>query len=694
MDGEVRTDPVWLGVEPLTDFWQTTPDAGAPASQRTEVRLLFSESTLYFGVICYDDDPSGIIVNESRRDSPLDDTDSFQIVLDTYLDRQNGFVFGTNPTGLEYDGQVTNEGEGGRGLGSSLGGLNLNWNGTWIVRTRMAEFGWSAEFAIPFTTLRYDRKRTDTWGMNFQRNIRRRNERAFWSPLPRQFNLLRLSQAGTLTGIRPPRQRNLKVLPYVRGDVTEAPALGVERNTDGDAGGDLKWSVTPSLTLDLTVNTDFAEVEADVQQVNLDRFNLFFPEKRPFFLENAGFFTMGSPGEVEMFFSRRIGIGPEGGVVPILAGGRLSGKGGGFNVGLLNMQTRGVGDVVPANNFTVARVARELPNRSRAGAIFVNRAATGDNAPSGANNQTYGVDGKWGIGRYSSLEGYVAKTSTPGLSGNDYTFNVAGEHDSPAWLVSGSYREVRENFKPTVGFLRRENYRRPSAMVLYRWRPDDLLGFLELRPHVSYTGYWKPDGFYESGRLHVDNHWEWRSGWELHTGINFTHEGVLEPFEIYPGVMVPRGNYDHSEAQLVGRTNQGAPLSLELRVIAGGFFGGHRVSSNAELRGRIGDSFNAYIDYERNDVSLPTRDFVTNLLVMRLSYSFTTRLYIQALLQYNDVIDNWSTNLRFGWLQDANSGLYVVYNENRDPRPRTEGGIGIRGRSLILKYSHTFDLLD
>jgi hypothetical protein len=355
------------------------------------------------------------------------------------------------------------------------------------------------------------------------------------------------------------------------------------------------------------------------------------------------------------------------------------------------MQTRAVDDLVPANNFTVARVSRELPNRSRLGAIFVNRAATGEGIASGFDNQTVGADGRWGIGRYTAIEGYAARTFTPGRSGRDHAFNVRAEHDSPTWMLSAEYTEVGENFNPTVGFLRRHNYRNPSALVLYRYRPDDLLGLLELRPHVNYQGYWKPDGFQESGRLHIDNHAQWRSGWELHTGINFTYEGVIEPFEIYPGVVVPTGTYEHTEAQLVGMTDQGAPLSLETRVFAGGFFGGRRFSLSAGLRGRIGDSFNAYVDYERNDVSLITGDFVTNLLRMRFSYSFTTRIYVQALVQYNDVIDNWSTNLRFAWLQAANSGFYIVYNENRDPR---EIGVGVRDRSVIVKYSHTFDLLN
>jgi hypothetical protein len=694
LDGDVLGDPAWSAVPALTAFWQITPDEGAPASQATEVRILFTADTLYFGVVCRDREPSGIVVNESRRDSPLTDTDSFQIILDTYRDRQNGFVFGTNPAGLEYDGQVTNEGQGGGGVtarqGALLGGFNQNWDAAWTVRARSGDFGWSAEFAIPFTTLRYDRSKAPVWGLNFQRNIRRRNEQAFWAPLPRQYDLFRLSRAGSLAGLLPPPQRNLKLSPYALGAASESPATGLPRDTTGEVGGELKWSVTPSLALDVTVNTDFAQVEVDEQQINLDRFNLFYPEKRPFFLENAGLFTMGTPGEVDLFFSRRIGIGPSGQVLPILGGARLSGKAGGFNVGIVDMQTRDAPGV-PASNFGAVRVSRELPNRSRIGAIFVNRDGTGDGAPAGDHNRTYGADARWGIGRYGTLEGYVAKTDTPGLEGSDHAVNLQASLNSEAWWLIAGFTEVGENFNPEVGFLRRAGYRKPEGMVMYRHRPKDLLGLLELRPHVSYRGFFKPDGFQESGFLHVDSHFEWRSGWELHTGVNFTEEGVIQPFEIYPGLSVPPGTYEHVEAQLVGITNQGAPLSLEARVTAGGFFGGSRVSPTLALRGRLGEAFNAYVDFSRNDVSLPGGSFVTNLVKLRLSYSFTPRLYLQALLQYNDVIDNWSTNLRLGWLQTANTGLFVVYNENRDP---TQGGVGLRDRSLTIKYSHMFDLLD
>ncbi len=285
--------------------------------------------------MCYDREPSSIIVSDSRRDAGLDDTDSFQIIFDTYRDLQNGFVFGTNPAAIEYDGQVTNEGQGGGGLGGgnrqqsgSGGGFNLNWDAAWEVRTKIDERGWSAEFAIPFSTLRYPAGVDQVWGVNFQRNIRRRNERAYWSPIPRQYSLYRLSLAGSVTGIQAPAIRSFKATPYVLGNLVDSGERPVETKAFGDVGGDFKYTLTPSLTLDATINTDFAQVEVDDQQVNLDRFTLFFPEKRPFFLENAGFFSVGNPGEVDLFFSRRIGIGDENQPIAILGGGRVSGKAG------------------------------------------------------------------------------------------------------------------------------------------------------------------------------------------------------------------------------------------------------------------------------------------------------------------------------------------------------------------------------
>ena len=270
---------------------------------------MFTGNTIFFGVVCYDRDPASIIVSDSRRDSSMNDADSFQMVLDTFSDRQNGFVFGTTPAGQEYDGQVINEGEGRGGLfrggggggfsRGSGGGFNLNWDGAWQVRTEISEVGWSAEFAIPFRTIRYPAREDQSWGVNFQRNIRRRNETAYWAPLPRQYNLYRVSMAGQLTGVHAPIgfTRNLQLTPYVLGEVvTRDAAPDRDPLAVGDFGADLKYSVTSGLTLDATYKTDFAQVEVDDQRINLDRFSLFFPEKRPFFLENAGVFTVNNAG--------------------------------------------------------------------------------------------------------------------------------------------------------------------------------------------------------------------------------------------------------------------------------------------------------------------------------------------------------------------------------------------------------------
>jgi hypothetical protein len=701
VDGDVLGDERWREVPAATDFWQSSPDTGSPASERTEVRVAYTKDALYLAVVCHDRSPADLVISQGRRDSPLDDTDSFRVIFDTFRDRQNGFVFGTNPIGLEYDGQVVNEGQGGSGVmggqqAGSGGGFNLNWDGSWRVRARVGDFGWSAEFAIPFRTLRYAGGEAQTWGVNFQRTIRRRHETAYWAPLPRQFTLLRLSQAGTLEGLSIPAQRNLKVTPFAVGSVLhEGVTTGTTRG-DGDFGADAKYSVTPSLTLDATWNTDFAQVEVDEQQINLDRFNLFYPEKRPFFLENAGLFSVGSPSEVEVFFSRRIGIGPDGQVIPIIAGGRLSGQVGGLNVGALNMQTDSV-EGVAASNFTVLRARKDLPNRSNLGAMVVNRDTSWGSAGETPWNRSVAVDGRVGLGRYGRVSGYAAATVTPGLSGDTGAYEVSAERDSPALRLSATFTDVGRNFNPEVGFLSRDGgFTKGEAAIMRRIRPKHWMGLLEARPHASYVGYWYPDGTQQTGFLHVDNHLEWKSGYEVHTGVNFTREGVVEPFEIYPDVVVPTGRYDHTEASLVLMTNGAARVSGQIRANLGGFFGGTRVDLQPGVKVRASDAFNAEIAMAYNDVDLPGGHFTTLLSLTRVSYTFTPRAFLQGLLQYNDLDDTWSANLRFGWIQQANTGLFVVYNDRHplDDYLHEPGDRRGTDRSLAIKFSRMFDLLN
>lgn len=697
VDGDVLSDPAWQAAEPATGFWQTTPREGEPATERTEVRVLYTDDMLYVGVVCYDDEPDRLIVADTRRDAALDQADSFRFILDTYLDGRNGFVFGTNPAGVEFDAQVSNEGQGGTGFGrmqaGSGGGLNVNWDGSWTVKSAVGTYGWSAEFAIPFRTLRYAEGTEQAWGINFQRTIRRKNEVAYWSPLPRQFDLYRVSMAGRMEGLVVAPTRNLKVMPYLMRQadrVYTTPETVTNARTE--FGADLKWSVSPSLTLDVTYNTDFAQVEVDEQQINLDRFSLFFPEKRPFFLENAGLFSVGSPGEIELFFSRRIGIGPAGEAVPILGGARLSGNVGAYRVGLLSMRTQSVDERLPGSDFAVARLQRELPNRSAVGVLVTSRSERGDLLPGFEPwNRVVAADGRLGIGRYGLVSGFAARSFSPDAGGSQSAFNVDAEYNSESWLLNAGFAHVEEGFDPEVGFLQRRGYRKPSFLIFHRYRPERFLGFHELRPHISYRGYWRMDGFQETGFMHIDNHWEWRSGHELHTGLNLTREGVAGPFEIHEGVVVPAGTYDHREALIVGFTDRSEPVVLSLRTTVGGFFGGDRLSLQPTLNVRLGDTFTSELAVQHNRIDLPGGSFEANLLRTRLSYSFTPRIYLQGLFQYNDTSDLWMANLRFGWLQAANTGLFIVLNQSNTVDGFTP--LGVRDRSVIVKYSRMFDVL-
>lgn len=705
LDGNVLTDPVWARVTPTTGFTQIAPDEGAPASERTEVRIAYNADTLFVGVVCYDRSPSEIVVGESRRDSALNNTDSFRMLFDTFHDRQNGFVFSTTPVGLEHDGQLTTEGAGsgraGGGAGGarvgggqqrgSGGGFNLNWDGSWDVRTSVTEIGWSAEFAIPFRTLRYPSAETQTWGVNFQRDIRRRVETSFWAPLPRQYNLNRVSLAGELSELLVPPQRNLKLTPYVLGQAVRHSADGRTVRT-GDLGGDLKYSLTPSLTLDLTYNTDFAQVEVDEEQVNLDRFNMFFPEKRPFFLDNAGLFSIGSPGRIEAFFSRRIGISPSGVPIPIIGGARLQGKVAGVNVGVLNMQTGTVEGVEAADNFSVVRLRRDLQNRSNLGVMFVNRQGTGDLAGSDDWNRTLAFDGRIGIGQNGTISGYVIASQTPGVRDNEHAFSVTASRNTQALRSSIGFTEVAPNFNPEAGFVRRRNFRRVNGSLFSNFRPADFMKLQEVRPHVShFTVFAFDSGLVETQYTHIDNHWEFKSGDEVHTGINVTKERVFTPFEIFPGVVVPPGSYDHVETQLALWTDKGEQVSANLNFNKGGFFGGKRLRYGPSVDIKAGEKFIASLALSHNDIDLPGGSFITNVFRTRLSYTFTPRMFVQALVQYNDRADIWSSNLRFGLLSQANTGLFVVFNDTQGLHDVLPTGAG---RSVIVKYSRLLDLLN
>jgi len=693
IDGNVLNDEVWKSVTPIDKLIQIKPQFGAPASEKTEIRVAYTKSMLYVSVVCYDSNPKNIVISDARRDADLNNDDSFLFIIDTYNDQQNGFLFGTNASGMEYDAQIDNEGQGNfnsnRQQGGVIGGTNLNWDTSWVVKTETGDYGWSAEFAIPFRSIRFTAGDNQTWGINFQRNISKTSETAYWASLPIGFDMKRLSLAGKVHGLSLKNPGNLKIMPYVLGQVINNKAVNPsDTETNFETGIDIKYSITPSITLDLTYNTDFAQVEVDEQQVNLDRFNLFFPEKRAFFLENAGQFTVGSPGEVDLFFSRRIGIGDNGNIVPIIGGARLSGKIGQTNIGFLSMFTDDVEEAgIEKNNFTVARVNHDFSkSRSSLGAVFVNRAGLGDTVDD--YNRVFAVDGKWGLGKKAQITGFIAKSTTPGIDGNDHAFKLNANYNWDGWNLNAGYTEVGEGFNPEVGFLQRTAFRKPEFLIFKQWRPKNMGNLLEVRPHISYRGYWNFDDELVTGFLHIDNHWVWKSGFEVHTGINFTTEGVQQDFQL-SGVTVPLNTYRHQELQLIVITNQNKAISLSTRTIIGGYFGGNRIANSGTLKIRMGDKFNASLILNHNDIDLPNGDFTAIVSGARLSYSFTPRMFAQTLIQHNNVSNITSVNARFGWLRSANTGLFVVFNFIKDD----DFIDALNSQSITIKYTHRFDLL-
>jgi hypothetical protein len=709
VDGRLD-EPIWQAAPLISGFLQREPLEGRPASERTEVRILYDHEALYIGAWLYDRDAAAILPGETRRDAELREGDAFTVVLDTYLDRQNAFLFATTPAGIEYDGQITREGQGGfttggvgqgRAQSGSGGGFNKNWDGSWQVATTRDAEGWYAEFRIPFSTLRYAGSGPQTWGLNLSRNIRRKNEESFWSPIPRQFDLYRVSLAGTLTALEAPAQRTLALTPYLLGSGNRDYQLGTGASWRGDVGGDAKIGITPSVTLDLTYNTDFAQVEVDEEQINLTRYRLFFPEKRPFFLENAGTFSVGTPQEVELFFSRRIGI-QAGRPVPILGGGRLTGRAAGMTIGLLNIQTQGVDQydastgaftpLAPANNYSVVRALRELPSRSRVGATFVSRLNTGDLDD---RNLTYGVDGRLGIGEAISLDAYAAGTQTPRLEGPEYAYSLSGSYTTGTWRSGFAFREVSEDFNPEVGFLTRPGHRFFSGRLLRAYRVPGISWLREVRPHISARDLQDREWFTLTRLVHFDSHFEFSNGafFQL-PAINFTREGLKQPFEIARGVTVPVGTYDNVEWGFAYNTDLSARFSAQGRVDVGGFYSGRRAGTTSTLNARVGEKLLAGLRVSYYDVDLAEGSFQTSLVGLRAAYSFTPRIYLQSLIQYNDQTQNFSSNLRFGWLNTAGTGLFVVYNDSERAELFDRGLSGWQplDRTLVVKFTRQFNM--
>jgi hypothetical protein len=716
IDGRVN-DPVWQSVTPYTAFIQQDPTEGAPASERTEVRVIVGKGNVYVGIIAFDSDPSKIIVSQARRDASLSDTDSIVMVFDTFNDSQNAFVFGTNPLGIEYDGQVAREGQtsgvsagtggGGNSSGTARGGIsafNPNWDGDWTVKSQITERGWEAELAIPLKTLRYQTGDNQTWGFNVLRNIRHKNEQVYLAPIPRGFDIYRVSLAAKMSGLNLPARRDIKLIPYALGSVNkDFTRAGDQVDGNGDVGVDLKWGIRPNLTLDATYNTDFAQVEADEEQVNLTRFDLFFPEKRPFFLENASTFQFGNPQQIDLFFSRRIGLSAAALPIDIRGGARLSGKMGGWNVGVLDIQADEVENAAgenigAANNFSVLRMQREI-GRSSYGAIFVNRQGTGSLSVGDDYNRAYGLDANIQMTQNQRLSAFIARTDTPesrttGPRGSDYSGRAFYNFTNNLWQVSGGFSQVGENFNPEVGFLPRRGYRRPEFRAFFSPQPKQIEWIRRVSPHISYNSFYDFDGNLQSEAWHlhaleIQPKQGGRFGWFS----SYNKDNPTAPFQVFNRdgrrVVIPAGQYSWWQNAFEYFHNPSARVTGTVRYHIGNYYDGDFNAIELTSDYRITPKATASVGWTRQDIKLPYGNFVNNLVPVKGSYSFTTLTSLSALLQYNGQTGLFSSNVRFAWLNRSGTGLFVVFNDRRDVLSST--ALETLGRSFVVKYTRLID---
>ncbi len=683
VDGDL-SDRAWQTSEVGTDFIQHEPLDGVPATEQTQVRVVFTDSTIYFGITAFDANPDAIIAKEMERDSRIYQDDSIILLLDTFHDGRNAYAFETNLNGARTDTLVTDEGR----------DLNLEWDGIWSVASRKTSDGWSAEVAIPISTLRFD-PAAPAWGFNVQRYIAHKREMTHWSGLPREVGVLgqvgsevqpvhRVSMAGELTGLTGLAQSaQLQIKPFVVGDVGEDPRLDLDPATEGDYGLDLKWGVTRSLALDLTWNTDFAEVEVDELQTNLTRFSLYFPEKRDFFLENAGIFDFGPPHRrfyeppvLKAFFSRRVGL-DAGRQVPIDWGTRLTGRMGGWDIGVLRVATADVDrdeGTLPANAFTVARLKRNVGERSSIGAMLTEAVPDGELA-----NRVAGVDfvykpgpkvifgGFWsnsGISEEAAASpGNAASAGASDTGESAYGFNF--DYQGRALTVFLDAQEIEEEYDPKAGFLLRRNVRHLNPLI--QWLPRIERGFIRSWFTELYVDYYETldGGELESKRIDIlpigmrmTTEDRWRIGYVLQT------ENLLEPFEVSPGVVIPPGRYEFNTVDAAAFTNQTRLFGVRGRISVGDFYNGTQTSGRFTFNFRISKHVKAETRWVFNDVELPQGAFDVGLYSQVVNFTFTPNLRLNTILQYNDLSGDLGTNIRLHWIYKPGSDLFVVYNEN------------------------------
>ena len=672
----------WTTAPAASDFLQSEPSTGQPATERTEVRVLFDAERLYIGAYLHDGEPSRVVVNDIKKDFNEEQQDDFEVLLDTFHDRTNGYVFITNADGARADRQVANEGR----------EINASWDGVWEVRTRRVDDGWVVEMAIPFRTLRFDFAAARDWGINFSRRIRRKNEVDFWSPVPRAFNLSRVSLAGDLTGIaHDGKARDLRIKPYAlaRSIRSVGAASAVAR---GDVGLDVKYGVTQSLGLDLTVNPDFAQAEADEQSVNLTQFSQFFPEKREFFLENSGIFYVGdaarnnrvspvlTPDEdMVLFFSRRIGLSEAGATVRAPAGLRTTGTLADFSVGALSMQTQATASA-PANQYSVLRLRRNLATGTDVGLIVLDREGLGVTRNW---NRLLGLDGTVRLPGNYDWSSYVVGSRKPGVSGGQYTYRSSLTHEDNFMHVKAAELQVGPGFTNDIGYFRRTDARKYLLDFGVRPRPKWLapIGVREMHPHITWNYYQNLNGDVGGKVLHTGYTFFYNNGGFTELAVNPNFQRIYTPFNISPRIApIPVGGYHWTEYSLKGSTDLSLPVSLSYTILWGGLWTGTQRSQTLALAVRPSAHMGATVGLSHTEATLdvPRAKFEALLWTTRATYSFTTNMFFDALAQYDPRAHLLNANLRFNLIHHPLSDLFIVVNQQRISTPDAPAtGLGV-----------------
>lgn len=706
IDG-VLDEPVWNAAVVIEDFTQQEPLEGAPASERTVVRVLYDESNLYLGIQAFDSQPEGVVATEMRRDADrILQEDNFQIILDTFMDSRSAYMFVLTPLGAKLDQQVFDEG--GRDRRATSSAINRDWDGVWEASARRTNEGWVAEVAIPMVTLRFPEADPQSWGVNFMRNISRKNEQVYWAPIPRAFELTRVSLAGSMSGLSElSRGMDLRVKPYVTGGARSQSLDGVsDRSTQSEFGVDAKYGLTASLNLDLTVNTDFAQAEVDDERVNLTRFALFFPEKRDFFLENSAQFAVGtttSTGRIaDLFFSRRIGLSSSGANIPILAGARVTGRIGASSIAVMDIQTddftpEGSDQTLPGENFLVARYALDVFENSQIGGLVVNKQASSG----GGYNRTYALDAMLPLTPSLTVNGFLSRTDSPdewdGVVDGEQSVGW-GSHIRAGWLdqdwrIYAEHTDLGDHFNPEVGFVPRVGIRRSKFHFERNPRPGRW-GIRVMEPMANVTYFTDQTGRLVSRQFHYMVGTRFQSGAYLNVWYNRYFERLDEPFRVASGVSVDPGKYNFGDWQVSFRSNPSDRFTYNASWSPQTFWDGNRTDYSVGAGLRVTDQLATNLSFSRNEVDLPAGEFDVNLGSLQLDYALSPAMSLRTLTQYNSQTEQWSTSARFRYIYRPGSDLYIVYDEvRRDIRDQGTGPNPLptqdfRDRRLIVKATY------